>query len=113
MSYRQGRCRTCGYLPLGESSYMQPYCTCPKRVRKPKEVKPLTASSKCPLCGNDYPHQHSPLEQIIYKNGLKAGRLSAAPTAPVTPQVREALEQDATICDEKYAYFNEQINEVK
>lgn len=34
------------------------------------------ASARCPLCGREGPHQHTPLEQIIYRNGVKAGRSS-------------------------------------
>jgi len=32
-----------------------------------------TGSSTCPLCGVDSPHQHTPLEQVIYTNGIKHG----------------------------------------
>lgn len=35
-------------------------------------------SSRCPLCGDDSPHTHTPLEQIIYRNGMKAGRVAAS-----------------------------------
>ena len=28
----------------------------------------------CPLCGRDNPHEHSPTEIIIYRNGVKYGR---------------------------------------
>lgn len=34
----------------------------------------LTASARCPLCGHEGPHPHTPLEQIIYRNGVKAGQ---------------------------------------
>jgi hypothetical protein len=37
----------------------------------------LTASAKCPLCGHEGPHPHTPLEQVIYRNGVKAGKASA------------------------------------
>jgi hypothetical protein len=30
------------------------------------------ASAKCPLCGVSSPHEHSPLERTIYRNGQKA-----------------------------------------
>lgn len=33
----------------------------------------MTDSSKCPLCGWDTPHSHSPTEQTIYHNGVKHG----------------------------------------
>ena len=29
---------------------------------------------KCPLCGWNEPHEHSPTEIIIYRNGVKYGR---------------------------------------
>jgi len=29
-------------------------------------------SAKCPLCGVSSPHEHSPLERVIYRNGQKA-----------------------------------------
>ena len=41
-----------------------------------REYKPAfmpEASSVCPLCGVDSPHQHTPLEQVIYTNGVKRG----------------------------------------
>lgn len=34
----------------------------------------LDASARCPLCGSEGPHPHTPLEQAIYRNGLKSGR---------------------------------------
>lgn len=37
----------------------------------------LSASARCPLCGQEGPHPHTPLEQAIYRNGLKAGSLHA------------------------------------
>lgn len=37
----------------------------------------LTASGKCPLCGHEGPHPHTPLEQTIYRNGVKAGRAAS------------------------------------
>lgn len=36
----------------------------------------LTASARCPLCGHEGPHPHTPLEQTIYRNGVKAGKAS-------------------------------------
>lgn len=36
----------------------------------------LTASARCPLCGSEGPHPHTALEQVIYRNGVKAGRFS-------------------------------------
>lgn len=34
----------------------------------------VDASSACPLCGSRTVHQHTPEDQIIYRNGVKAGR---------------------------------------
>lgn len=31
-------------------------------------------STKCPVCGRTYVHDHSPEELIIYRNGVKYGR---------------------------------------
>lgn len=33
----------------------------------------LSNGLKCPLCGRDVPHSHSPEEIIIYRNGVKYG----------------------------------------
>ena len=48
--------------------------------------KVATGTFVCPLCGRDYPHQHSPEEITIYGNGRKAGllatRQAAAPAVP-------------------------------
>jgi hypothetical protein len=45
-----------------------------------QEIEPqvLTASAKCPLCRHEGPHPHTPLEQVIYRNGIKAGKAAAA-----------------------------------
>jgi hypothetical protein len=39
--------------------------------------KEIMNNSTCPLCGVDTPHNHSPAEQLIYKNGVKAGSIAA------------------------------------
>ncbi len=53
-------------------------------------IKGLTASSQCPMCGQNFPHEHSPQEIVIYKNGMKSARvLSSAPTDTVV-LLREA-----------------------
>jgi hypothetical protein len=39
--------------------------------------KEIMNSSTCPLCGVDTPHNHSPAEQVIYKNGVKAGSIAS------------------------------------
>ena len=31
----------------------------------------VMASPKCPLCGVDTPHEHSPVERVIFRNGQK------------------------------------------
>ena len=31
----------------------------------------MTGTFNCPLCGKDVPHEHSPAEQVIYRNGCK------------------------------------------
>ena len=54
-------------------------------------------SSICPLCGVDNPHQHTPLEQVIYTNGIKRGR------AALKEHDAKVLESAARCC-EKIAY---------
>lgn len=41
-----------------------------------KDILPsmLQGGFKCPLCRKDSPHEHSPIEIIIYRNGVKYGR---------------------------------------
>lgn len=56
----------------------------------------LTASGKCPLCGHEGPHPHTPLEQTIYRNGIKAGR--SAVETKAEPDI--ALDKDGPYCDE-------------
>lgn len=34
----------------------------------------VAATTACPLCGSREPHKHTPTEQVIYRNGFKAGR---------------------------------------
>jgi hypothetical protein len=41
------------------------------RVENPIIVE---GSARCPLCGVTGIHQHSAIEQTIYRNGVKAGR---------------------------------------
>lgn len=31
-------------------------------------------STRCPVCARDHPHEHTPEELIIYRNGIKYGR---------------------------------------
>lgn len=38
MTYKRGKCNTCGLLPLEEAVYMQSYCICQKKIRKQKEI---------------------------------------------------------------------------
>jgi hypothetical protein len=45
----------------------------------------LTASWKCPLCGFEGSHPHTPLEQTIYRNGVKAGRTAVETTRSPGP----------------------------
>lgn len=40
----------------------------------------LDASAKCPLCGIEGPHPHTPLEQTIYRNGVKFGQAHTSET---------------------------------
>lgn len=49
----------------------------------------------CPLCGRDYPHQHSPEEITIYRNGMKWGRNNG--TEPWTGEVSKGVAQDAGV----------------
>ena len=34
----------------------------------------MTGTFNCPLCGRDTPHEHSPAEQVIYRNGCKVSQ---------------------------------------
>jgi DNA-directed RNA polymerase subunit RPC12/RpoP len=49
----------------------------PLSCEKCGSKKEIMNSSTCPLCGVDTPHNHSPAEQVIYKNGVKAGSIAA------------------------------------
>lgn len=44
-----------------------------------------SGSTKCPLCGKTYMHEHSPLEIICYRNGIKYGRSLGPNTCPLAP----------------------------
>lgn len=37
-------------------------------------LRTLSVSTRCPVCGKDGPHEHTPIELIIYRNGVKYGR---------------------------------------
>jgi hypothetical protein len=41
------------------------------RVADPLFVE---CGSQCPMCGGSEMHVHTPMEQTVYKNGVKAGR---------------------------------------
>lgn len=44
----------------------------------PAKAGPIGVDS-CPLCGSrGGPHEHSAAEQVIYRNGMRAGRASVA-----------------------------------
>lgn len=48
----------------------------------------MIASSKCPICGIDTPHQHSPLEQVQYRRIIEQ-------TARITEQTEVIALKDA------------------
>lgn len=56
-------------------------------------LRAVKRGSRCPLCGWDYLHDHSPRELIIYRNGVKFGRLS---TEPWTGADYQSLAEEAT-----------------
>ncbi len=64
-----------------------------KREYKLDEVAESEGSSICPLCGVDSPHQHTPLEQVIYANGIKRGR------AALKEHDAKVLESAAGFCE--------------
>lgn len=39
----------------------------------------LESGTKCPLCAKTGVHEHTPMEIIIYRNGMKYGRRNAHP----------------------------------
>lgn len=61
-------------------------------------------SSRCPLCGRDHPHTHSPNEIVIYKNGQKhaqsdltASRASEARMAGTLARILNGFTEHAII----------------
>lgn len=44
-----------------------------------------TGSTKCPLCAKTTVHDHTPLEIICYRNGVKYGRSLGPNTRPLAP----------------------------
>lgn len=48
---------------------------------------PGPVSSRCYICGRGTPHEHTVEEQVIFRNGLKAGRQQSSDSAsPVTTE---------------------------
>ena len=46
------------------------------------QIRTSKAGSMCPLCGRAYPHEHSPEEITIYRNGMKFALASSPSSAP-------------------------------
>lgn len=45
-------------------------------------------TTQCPLCGKTYPHEHTPDEIVIYRNGVKYGRsLQGTPPEPAPQSI--------------------------
>lgn len=44
-----------------------------------------TGSTKCPLCARTDVHEHTSLEIVIYRNGVKYGRSLGSSTQPLAP----------------------------
>jgi len=67
-----------------------------QRTENPSDL-PM-ASAQCPLCGASGPHEHSALEQTIYRNGQKAAlsmlNEPAAYLHPATGRVIPASEME-------------------
>ena len=49
----------------------------------------LDGTLQCPLCGKTGPHEHTPEEIVIYRNGVKYGRSLKLASDP-TPEGRDA-----------------------
>lgn len=60
-----------------------------------------SGTEKCPLCGKNGVHQHSPAEIIIYRNGCKYASRQSAPAVPVEAgqQAKKFKAWFATISD--------------
>lgn len=58
----------------------------------------LSGSSTCPLCGQSGVHEHTPQEIVIYRNGVKYGRYTAAPNLEFAQsQLRATTEEKAAL----------------
>lgn len=66
----------------------------------------VSGSEKCPLCGHCGIHEHSPAEIVIYRNGIKYGRVLGGEA----PELRKALSELAIRMDIKpYPEMNHNI----
>jgi hypothetical protein len=60
-------------------------------------------SSTCPLCGVNTPHEHTPLEQVIFNNGKKSAIAPTTPQEAISPAIAEGwISVNDRLPEEKY-----------
>lgn len=94
-------------------SALAPPASAASELPNPHEMAEAMAAvsrgSTCPLCGWNYPHQHSPVEIIIYRNGVKWGRHATQPWTGSDDQglAQELRSDPGAVSGEDWAEPNE------